>query len=103
MKTLPKKFTVTITEEDRQKADGFCRNESCLLATAVRRQMELGQDDDISEGVTSMCINGERYRHVEFPRGDLSSFVIVDATDKPFYQPHVVGKRTTFRLEEFPA
>lgn len=37
MSSLPDKFTVKITEEDRLLADRFSNNCACLIATAVRR------------------------------------------------------------------
>ena len=85
-----KKFTVTITEEDRQEAGEYAHNCNCLLSTAVKR---LG-GKRVVENVTSMWIDGVEFTHQAFHPGD--AYRDLSALHRPFYRSEVVGKKITF-------
>ncbi len=92
---IPDQFTVTITEEDRQKAEGFCSNFSCLMATALKRTFP---EAAISEGWNHSHINKVQYNHQNAGPEELCCEIKVE--QKPFYGPEVVGKTFTFTREK---
>lgn len=93
MKTTPlhqlHSFTLTITEEDRQNADNYGNNCSCLIATALKR---LGAKD-VNECVNSASIDGVWFNHT--PAGIQAvqfDNVAAEHDEKPLYKEPVVGR-----------
>lgn len=87
----PRYIKVTITEEDRQKADRYCSNGGCLIATALKREgYELGPG---GVGGFEVNVNGKNYTFDE-ECGVGGNVVKTDysSREKPFYLPSVVGK-----------
>lgn len=89
MKTPPAKFTITITERDRQGAKEFANHCNCLIAHALHRRGYT----KVLEGLDKVRINGLFYDHEYYGSNDLH--LLFSAT-KPFYSPAVVGKKITF-------
>lgn len=96
MSSLPDKFTVKITEGDRQQADRFSNNCACLIATAVRRSLATRRS--IGEGVDAILIGSGKaevaYRHDYCGAEELH--VDQYACQKPFYKSSIVGRQITF-------
>lgn len=92
---IPDKFTVTITEEDRQNAFDFCDNGECLMATAVKRMFPHATVDEF---VSQMRIEGTEYSHEH--AGTTALYYTAAAIESPFYGPEVVGKTFTFTREK---
>lgn len=88
------KFTITITERDRQEAQEFCNNGSCLIATALKRR----GFKDVHEAVTYVRIGEADYNHEYL--GDKELCKIRNRTKAPFYSKRVVGKKIVFTKEE---
>lgn len=89
---MKNKFTITITEKDRQLADRFGESCTCLLATAVIRR-RIGKT--VSEYVSGMLIDDVTYRH-DYAGSHVLNPELVSQKTKPFYPPSVVGLKFTF-------
>lgn len=90
MKQFPDKFTVTITEEDRKKADTFLSG-NCLLDHAVRRRL---RTKEVRCGASIHRVGDHCYRS----EGSGSVELKYDALKrrKPFYDKSVVGTKVKF-------
>lgn len=90
MKQFPNKFTVTISEKDRQSASAFGYPCGGLLAAALVRMGAI----EVCEVFTNAHIDGVKYEHDMFsvyqakPRNN--------AKRKPFYDKSVVGTKIKF-------
>lgn len=81
---LPDVIRITIAEEDRQNADHFIENCSCLLATTIKRQLGARH---VVESVDNVTIDGVKYRHRKFAPRHYGF-----THGKPYYPPSVVGR-----------
>src|SRR5690242_6171236 len=87
--TPPRVIHVTITEEDRQKADSFCSTGGCILATALTR---MGYSHFIV-GVDDAHIGFIDYEIRHNGRGwGADESCRLSRKERPFYSPGVVGK-----------
>lgn len=63
MNKLPDKITITITPEDAEKARCYYDKQSCLLGTAVQRELGV-EPDQVRCGGTTVDLDGITYRIV---------------------------------------
>lgn len=92
MKSAPDKFTIVITEKDRQAAGPFRDNHNCLVATALKRRGH----KKVSEHVEHVTICKRQYSHAICGNEELHR--LTDNYVAPFYGPGVVGKKIVFTL-----
>jgi hypothetical protein len=89
---IPDTFTLVITEEDRQSADGFCSNENCLVGACINRTFpEYRWIEGVDEVVAMIPGDFQIWKHERLD--DIELLVDDLAMSKPFYKPAVVGKR----------
>lgn len=90
-----KSFTLTITEADRQKADCFCSIDDCLIATAIRRRFPKLQNLNVAPD--GAWLDGRWFAFTE-RQGPLELHFRFGATEKPFYNGLVVGRKIVAKL-----
>ncbi len=97
MKTIPTEpFSVTITEEDRQKADGYLSCRNCLIATALKR---VGFEYVTADPYTVGLRLNPGDEEVEFSTKAGLEDVCMDGNT---YRPEVVGRTFTFTPKKHP-
>lgn len=94
---IPQTINVTITEEDRQNADHFCRSGTCILSTALKRMGFRDVMECLDE--TFIYLDGGFAHYKHHPWVTQNAHYIGGA-DKPHYAPEVVGKSLVLTLAQ---
>jgi hypothetical protein len=92
MKKYKFPITVTITEEDRQKAEPFNSIHNCLIATACKRVLRDVQLLSVGTYDVSFIHNGKYESHNFSERLGLELITERSSQCAPFYTKDVVGK-----------
>lgn len=58
---MNKKYKITITESDRQKADYYINNHHCIVATAIRRTIPELTDVNVGPNDVFIRIKGQTF------------------------------------------